>query len=181
ARVPAAPVSPNVPAVLGLAILLGLCLGLGLAFLLDFLDNTVKSSDDVESALGLPFLGLIPTMADDKRPTGENPPLYLVEHSKSMVAECCRAIRTNILFMSPDRPVRSLLITSSGPQEGKSATSINLGVTMAQSGSRVLLVDTDMRRPRLHRAFAVPAERGMSTLILGESTLEEVIKATRVP
>lgn len=181
ARLPSAPASPNVPEALGLAVLLGLAFGVGLAFGFDYLDNTVKSQEDIEVAAGVPFLGLIPKISLEDGQSADNVPLHIVEHSKSTVAECCRAIRTNLLFMSPDRPLCSFLITSSGPQEGKSTTSINLGVTMAQSGSRVLLVDTDLRRPRLHRAFGVSAERGMSTLILGESNIDDVVKATQVP
>jgi capsular exopolysaccharide synthesis family protein len=180
ARVPGSPVAPNIPTILMLAVVLGLGTGLSLAFLLDYLDNTVKSQEDVENAVRLPLLGIIPTIAAENG-AAQLEPLHIVEHSKSMVAECCRAIRTNILFMSPERPFKSLLVTSSGPQEGKSTTTINLGISMAQSGNRVLLIDTDMRRPRLHRAFGVSCEMGVSTLILGESPMSDVIKSTEVP
>ncbi len=98
-----------------------------------------------------------------------------------MAAECCRSIRTNILFMSPDHPVRTMVITSPSPQEGKTTTAINLAVAMAEAGGRVLLIDTDMRRPRLHRSFAVPNQVGVSTLILGNSTLDDAIKHTEIP
>ena len=100
---------------------------------------------------------------------------------KSVAAECCRSIRTNILFMSPDRPLRTMVVTSPSPQEGKTTTAINLGVTMAEAGGRVLIVDTDMRRPRLHRSFGVPNQTGISTVIVGKATLEEAIKRTDVP
>jgi capsular exopolysaccharide synthesis family protein len=98
-----------------------------------------------------------------------------------MAAECCRSIRTNILFMSPDHPVRTMVITSPSPQEGKTTSAINLAIAMAEAGGRVLLIDTDMRRPRLHRSFAVPNQVGVSTLILGNSKLEDAIKHTEIP
>jgi capsular exopolysaccharide synthesis family protein len=182
AHVPTGPVSPRVPIAIAMAVMLGLVGGLALALLLDFMDNTVKSQADIEASLGIPFLGLIPRMeGEGQGDVSKTRPLQIFERPKSAVAECCRAIRTNILFMSPDRPLRTILVTSSGPQEGKSTTSINLAVTMAVGGNRVLLIDTDLRRPRLHRAFGVPAEHGMSTLILGESRVEDVVKSTQVP
>ena len=106
---------------------------------------------------------------------------YLVSHPKSSVAECCRTVRTNLLFMSPENPARRLLITSASPQEGKSTVVINLGITMAQSGSKVLLLDTDMRRPRLHKAFGIQRGTGLTTAILGEAEIQEVIRSSDVP
>src|SRR4029078_1224284 len=100
---------------------------------------------------------------------------------KSVAAESCRAIRTNILFMSPDRPTRTMVVTSPSPQEGKTTTAINLGVTMAEAGGRGLIVDPDMRRPRLHRSFGVPNQTGISTVIVAKATLQEAIKRTDVP
>src|SRR4029078_975880 len=100
---------------------------------------------------------------------------------KSVAAESCRALRTNILFMSPDRPIRTMVVTSPSPQEGKTTTAINLGVTMAEAGGRVLLIDTDMRRPRIHRSFGVGNQTGISTVIVGKATLEDAIKRTDVP
>jgi capsular exopolysaccharide synthesis family protein len=98
------------------------------------------------------------------------------------VAECCRAIRTNVLFMSPDKPPRTLLITSAGPQEGKTTTAVNLGITLAQSGLRVLLVDTDLRRPRLHKALGIPASsEGLSKVIVGECEVMSQVRDTGVP
>ena len=107
--------------------------------------------------------------------------MFVHRQPKSSVAECCRAIRTNLLFMSPDKPFKTLVVTSSGPQEGKSTTCIFLGVAMAQSGNRVLLLDTDMRRPRLHKAFGVPNDVGISSLVVGEGTLDKAVKSTEVP
>jgi polysaccharide biosynthesis transport protein len=124
-------------------------------------------------------LGVVPRMEAVKVP--EERDLYVHHAPRSAVAECCRAVRTNLLFMSPDQPAKTLVVTSSGPQEGKSTTCINLGVAMAQSGNRVLLLDTDMRRPRLHRAFGVPNDVGISSVVVGEGTLDKAVKSTEVP
>jgi polysaccharide biosynthesis transport protein len=175
------PVSPNMPRLLSMALMVGLIAGFGLALLLETLDNTVSTQRDIEEHLGLPFLGLVPRIEEDKAPTSQARDLLVHAQPKSSVAECCRAIRTNLLFMSPEKPFRSMLVTSSGPQEGKSTMVMNLGIAMAQSGARVLLVDTDMRRPRLHRAFGVPSERGVSALLVGEGDLDEAIKSTEIP
>jgi len=108
--------------------------------------------------------------------------LWVLSHPKSAVAECCRAIRTNLLFTSPDNPARKLLITSAGSQEGKTTTAVNLAIVMAQSGLRVLLVDTDMRRPRLHKAFGIPATQdGLSRAIVGEAPVLEQVRETGIP
>src|SRR5262249_12073754 len=156
ARPNPAPIRPRVRNNLLLGLLLGLLGGLGLAFALEQLDTTVKSQSDVEDKIGLPFLGILPRVTIDRDAPAGDLDLYVFRHPKSTVAEACRAVRTNLLFMSPDRPLRTMLVTSSGPREGKSATVIATGIAMSQSGSRVLLIDTDMRRPRLHRALGVP-------------------------
>ncbi|MBJ6761364.1 polysaccharide biosynthesis tyrosine autokinase [Myxococcaceae bacterium JPH2] len=179
ARPAFAPVRPNVRRNLMVGLVLGLLAGLGVALLLDLLENSVSSQADVEERLGLAFLGVVPRIEGGKQPKERD--LYVHREPKSSVAECCRAIRTNLLFMSPDKPFKTMVITSSGPQEGKSTTCINLGVAMAQSGNRVLLLDTDMRRPRLHRAFGVPNEMGISSLVVGEGSLEAAVKSTEVP
>lgn len=106
---------------------------------------------------------------------------FTFDYPKSQVTESLRAIRTNLLFMSADRPVKRILVTSPSPQEGKTTVAINLAIVMAQSGSRVLLVDTDMRRPRVHSAFGIRPKVGISTLVLGECTAEEAIVHTEVP
>jgi succinoglycan biosynthesis transport protein ExoP len=183
---PYTPVKPNLKANALFAIALGLLGGLGLAFLLDKLDNTVKTQEQIERTPGLSFLGILPSISEpDSKPTAEGADrgrdLYIYTHPKSSVAECCRSIRTNLLFMSPDRPLRRILVTSSGPREGKTTTAISLGIVMAQSSNRVLLIDTDMRRPRLHRAFGVANEVGLSTTIVGEAPLDDCIKTTEIP
>jgi capsular exopolysaccharide synthesis family protein len=182
ARPTFAPLRPKVRNNLILGLLLGLAAGFALSVLLEQLDNTLKTQADVEERVGVPFLGFFPRVTGSSDPEHpEERDLYIFHNPKSAVAEACRAIRTNLLFMSPDRPLRTMLITSSGPKEGKSTCVIATGVAMAQSGSRVVLVDTDMRRPRLHRALGVSNERGVSSVLVGDATLEEVIKSTEVP
>ncbi len=172
-----APVRPNVPRGVMMGVAMGLLLALGLAFALEFLDSSVTSQADIEERLGLTFLGFVPSIPS----SAASPDLHIHREPRSIIAECMRAIRTNVLFMSPDKPFRRMLVTSSGPQEGKSTTTINLGIAMAQSGNRVLIVDTDMRRPRLHRAFGVPNDVGVSSLVVGEEKLDAAIKTTEVP
>ena len=178
ARPVMAPIRPNVPQGVLMGVIAGLVLGLGLALLLELLDSSVTSQADVEERLGLTFLGFLPSIPEAEKGSRD---LHIHREPKSLIAECTRAIRTNLLFMSPDRPFKRLLVTSSGPQEGKSTTAINLGIAMAQSGNRVLLVDTDMRRPRLHKAFGVSNERGVSSVVVGEGKLEDAIKSTEIP
>jgi len=183
---PGIPVRPRPLQNLMIGLLLGLATGIGLAFVIEALDNTLKTQSDVEQFLGVPVLGLVPIIG--KAPAGEQESDDLRDRDlgvfldpKSVAAECCRSIRTNILFMSPDKPMRIFVVTSPSPQEGKTTTAINLGVTMAEAGGRVLLVDTDMRRPRLHKSFGVPNQTGISTVTVGKSTIEEAIKRTDVP
>lgn len=178
ARPVMAPIRPNVPQGLMMGIIGGLVLGLGLAFLLEFLDSSIASQADIEERLGLTFLGFVPSIPEN---AGTTPDLHIHREPKSLIAECMRAIRTNVLFMSPDKPFKRMLVTSSGPQEGKSTTTINLGIAMAQSGNRVLIIDTDMRRPRIHKAFGVPNDMGVSSLVVGDGSLEGAIKSTEVP
>jgi succinoglycan biosynthesis transport protein ExoP len=188
AIVPGAPVRPKPVQNLLLGLALGLGVGIGLAFVIEALDNTLKTQADVEQFLGTAVLGLVPIIGGapgaEAVQVGDNlreRDLGVFLDPKSVAAECCRSIRTNILFMSPDRPLKTMVVTSPSPQEGKTTTAINLGVTMAEAGGRVLIIDTDMRRPRLHRSFGVPNQVGISTVIVGKATLEEAIKRTDVP
>jgi polysaccharide biosynthesis transport protein len=191
ARVPQTPVAPNVPRAVGMALVAAFLLSVGLALLLDAIDNSVKTQEDVEQNVGLTLLGLMPTIEEDER-NGVVPvklanglvdsrDLYVLTHPTSQVAECCRAIRTNLLFMSPDRPTRTMLVTSAGPQEGKTTVAASLAITMAQSGLRVLLVDTDMRRPRIHKAFGIPSSvEGISSAILGKAHVKTYVRDSGV-
>ncbi len=174
------PVKPNVQRNLGIAAVFGFIAGLGFAFLLEIMDRSIRSHEDIE-ALGLNFLGLLPSIPGGDAAQPSKRDFYIQDQPKSTVAECCRTIRTNLLFMSPDNPAKRLVVTSAGPQEGKTTTLINMGIVLAQGGQRILLVDSDMRRPRLHKSFGVPNTVGLSSLIVGEGTMEEAIKSTAVP
>jgi capsular exopolysaccharide synthesis family protein len=187
AIVPGTPIRPKPVQNLFMGLVLGLGTGIALAFAIEALDNTLKTQADVEQFLGVPVLGLVPVIGNSGEPADalndnmRQRDLGVFLDPKSVAAECCRSIRTNILFMSPDRPIRTMVVTSPSPQEGKTTTAINLGVTMAEAGGRVLIIDTDMRRPRLHRSFGVGNQYGISTVIVGKATLEEAIKHTDVP
>jgi capsular exopolysaccharide synthesis family protein len=184
AETPRKPIAPDHQADMIMGVALGLALALGLAFGIEFLDRSVKGQEDVESRLGLPFLGMVPSVESTGNAAIEQkgpPELYIARNPNSTVAECCRVLRTNILFSSPDKPLRTLLVSSSNQSEGKTTTVINLGITMAQSGHRTLLVDTDMRRPRLHKGLGVSNEKGVSGVVVGEYDIEAAIKTTDVP
>jgi capsular exopolysaccharide synthesis family protein len=176
AEPPNRPVSPRPVRNLALATLAGLLGGIALAFLLERLDDSVTTREHVEERLGLPFLGIIPSI-EDGRPVDDRD-LFVHRNPKSAPAECVRSIRTNLLFMSPEKPLRTILVTSSGPSEGKTTTAVSLAQTMADGGSRVLLVDADMRRPRIHQIFGVARDAGLSSLILGQGDLDKTIQPT---
>ena len=198
ATVPEAPFSPRLHVNLAIAFALGLVLGLGLIFLLHFMDNSVKTQEDVEHLVGLPYLGLLPSILSDKKkgrrkkgappetaPAGTDvlpasADLFQWQNPKSQVAEHCRSIRTNLLFMSPDKPLKALVITSSVPREGKTTVAINVAISMAQSGERVVIVDTDMRRPRVHKAFGMTRGVGFSAALVGEKEIGEVVRETPI-
>ncbi|MDX9723389.1 MAG: polysaccharide biosynthesis tyrosine autokinase [Myxococcota bacterium] len=187
--VPTAPVKPRVLFNLLLGVVVGLLAGIGIAFLLEMLDTTIKSQDDIEKQLGLPFLGVVPSVTSGDRRGGVKGPLpaayqpYLHVHffPKSAVAECTRTIRTNLLFMAPGKESKVLLVTSPSPLDGKTTTAINLATVMSQSNQRVLIVEADMRRPRLYKAFGLSPEVGLSNVAIGQATLEEAIAETGVP
>jgi len=178
ADVPERPTTPKPLRNLVLAMFIGLAAGLALAFLLEMLDTTISTREQIEERLGVPFLGIIPTIERDKEERVRD--LFVHSDPQSAAAECLRSIRTNLLFMSPDRPLKTILVTSSGPGEGKTTTAASLAEIMADGGSRVLLVEADMRRPRLHRVFGVKPEQGLSSLILGESCLDLVVHRTPI-
>lgn len=185
AEVPDVPVKPRPALVAALSLLLGLLGGIGSAYLAEMLDNTIKEEDEIEAELQVPFLGLVPSVSlphvkPGDRSSDSERDLFAARNSRSSQAEAFRSIRTNLLFMSTDKRLRRLLVTSSAPQEGKSMACIGIGTAMASAGNRVLIVDTDMRRPRLHRSMGVANETGISTVLLGETPLEDAIKSTEV-
>lgn len=186
AVVPSIPVAPRLVLNMAVALLLSLFGGVGLAFLVDRLDASVKSQEQLEQELGITALGMIPSLANLKKIKGRsdgplNPDRYVLDHPRSTAAECARAVRTNIMFMAPESELRTLLITSAGPREGKTSSSVNLAATMALSGSKILLVDSDLRRPRVHKIFDMSHERGLTNLVMDPKLpVEEVAQETGV-
>jgi capsular exopolysaccharide synthesis family protein len=189
--VPSLPVRPNNTRNVMFGFFIGLLLGVALAFVLEFLDNTIKGQQDIEQKMRLTFLGVLPSIkvksgmtASEARSVSNNQPerdLHVHLFPKSAVAECCRAIRTNLLFMGGDAPLRTMLVTSPSPSEGKTTAATSLAIAIAQSGSRVLLVDTDMRRPRIHKSFKLSNDVGLTSVLVGDVELKDACKATEVP
>ncbi len=186
AEPPMAPFSPNTSRKLLLGALLGLTVGIGIAFFFDYLDNTVKSPEDLERALGIPSLALIPAlspMTSRKAIEGDQngkPVFELIAHRdlRSILTEAFRGLRTSILFSSPGSPPKSILFTSAQPGEGKTGLSINTAIILSQSGSTVLLIDGDMRRPMCHKFLQVQPKPGLSDYLTGHADLVSVIKQT---
>ena len=176
------PIKPRVRTNLPeLAALLGLVLGVGLAFLIEFQDRTIKGHLDIE-AMGLNFLGLIPSIPAAMPLTRRSATsTFSTNRRAPRSRNAAVTIRTNLLFMSPDNPAKRLVVTSAGPQEGKTTTLINLESCLPSGTEEIFLVDSDMRRPRLHKSFGVANEVGLSSLIVGEGSIEDAIKTTSVP
>jgi len=158
-----------------LALLGGLILGLALAVLLEHLDNTIKTPDDVRAVLGLPFLGVIPEAAPEER--GDAGP-HVQRRPQSPVAEAYRVLRTNLLFSSAEGGGRVLLVTSANPGEGKTTTVANLAASLAENGARVLAIDADLRRPTLHQHFGLEKTPGLSDVIVGASLTAAAVQNT---
>lgn len=167
AETPKSPVKPKLKRNLFLAVIVGLFMGVGMAFFIEYLDNTIKNPEDLERFFKFPYLGPVPHF-DIKNPDSVWPELIVLNEPRSSASEAYRGLRTGVLFSTPGHSPRSVLITSPAVGEGKTITCANLAAVMAQSGSKVLLLDTDMRRPRLHRIFGVKNEQGMSNLLVGE-------------
>ncbi len=189
---PRAPIRPNTMINLGVGSLVGLILGIGLAFLREQLDTSMKTPEDVETRLNLTFLGLLPALDDESPSYGRkkrrrierraevgDPGLYVHQHPLSGVAEAARTLRTNLHFMSPDKPHRITLVTSSAPSEGKTTVACSVAIAMAQSGQRVCIVDCDLRRPRLHRIFGRVGDAGVTSVLIGDASIGDVAKPAK--
>ncbi len=172
------PTSPRVLLNTLLAALVGLLLALGIAFTMEYLDDTVKSSEDVEAATGLATLGTVIKMKGDKG-RSEIYQLAALLYPRGPAAEAYRTLRTNLEFASVDEPVRTLLVTSSIPGEGKTTTSSNLAVAFAQAGRRVILLDADLRKPGVHKLFDLPNTSGLTSLLRTDDvTVDDVAQVT---
>ena len=169
AVVPLSPIRPRTMTNVLLALIVGGMLAVGAAFLVEYLDDTVKSPDDVTRVTGLSTLGAIARLKDA---AGTQRQLIAWVQTKAPETEAYRTLRTNIQFSSVDKPIRTMLVTSSGPGEGKSTTAANLAVVMAQTGQKVILVDTDLRRPVIHKTFGVPNNVGITTALLAGQDID---------
>ena len=164
------PVKPNKTLNIILGVIIGLVMGVGLAFFIEYLDTSVKTIDEVERAFQAPVLGVIPQNVG-----------YLVDEGpESPHAEAYRVLRTNILFSRKDEKLNTIVVVSAGAGEGKSMTTVNLATVFAQAGQRVLVVDSDLRRPTLHKALHVGNNLGLTNYLLKQNKLEEVIQPTTV-
>lgn len=186
AEIPAGPVSPRLPLNLAVGLLIGIALGSATIVLIDALDTTIKSDADVSNYSDKPLLALLPQIDASALKSleviGETAADTITFTApKSSFAEGIRTLRTNLMFMAPDNPPKLLLVTSPGPGEGKTMTSVNMAIAMAQSGQRTLIIDADMRRPRLHKALGIENKNhGLSSIILGNEELDNVVQPTRV-
>ena len=175
---PGQPASPRRGLDLLLALIGGSLLGCGLAFGLEYIDNRIKSPNELKMHLGLPTLGLIPSIPDKALQNGASP---LINNGvPPNFAEALRTVRTNVLFSSAAVGGKSIVVTSTGPGEGKTLVASNLAIAFAQAGQRVLLVDADMRRPRVHDVFSIEQEPGLSNLLVGSSRTSEAVMQTSV-
>ncbi|MFY9681566.1 MAG: polysaccharide biosynthesis tyrosine autokinase [Candidatus Sulfotelmatobacter sp.] len=191
ARVPTYPIEPNIPRNLAFAFLLGLTSGVGLAFLQEGLDNTVRTSEQARLISGLPALGMIPLPSKTAR-EGANPKRLVIASSKeavemvaqarphSQMAESYRALRTSLLLTNLGAPPKVIMITSALPQEGKTTTSMNTALVLAQKGIRVLLIDADLRRPSIHKILGMGPRSGLSNVLTGSATLQQTITRSSI-
>ncbi len=189
---PLSPIKPKKKLNLLLGALLGIGLGVGLTFLLEFFDDSIKNPEELER-MGFPILAIIPEISQEdvvskkfsRNGQGQLSEEQILESRlvthldpKSPISEAYRTLRTNIQFKNLRQKENTLLVTSSAPKEGKSTTIANLAITMAQMGSRTLLVDTDLRRPVLHSLFNLKKDKGISNYLVGKLTFDEIVKST---
>src|SRR5574337_698782 len=196
ARVPTGPFGPNTTRYILIGMILGLTVGIGMAFFFDYLDNTVKSPDDLERALGIPSLALIPSFAgshlrgakrrvqeDHGESANGDSPFALIAHNdlRSIPTEAFRTLITSLLFSSPGSPPKSILFTSARPHEGKTSVSINTATALSQLGGSVLLIDGDMRRSSCHTHLQIGSKPGLSEYLTGNADLLSIIQQTPIP
>jgi len=168
AQVPQFPAKPNKKRNILLGLIMGLFGGVGLALFLEYLDNTIKTPDDIEERYNLPVLSSIPKSKAKKKPLCR----LVLEKPSSALAESFKTLRTSVLLSSADDPPRAILVTSMAPLDGKSSIASNLAITLAESGSRTVLIDADLRRPTVHEIFGLQNTAGLSTFIAGKSDIK---------
>jgi succinoglycan biosynthesis transport protein ExoP len=186
AELPTRPYKPNKRLNLVLAAVVGLFLGVGLAFFFEYLDNTIKTPEDLEQWARLPSFGMVPEFSNGGRKRLEKGVSYPVElithgHPKSMLSEAYRSIRTSILLSSSEKPPKKITVTSPNPGEGKTTTVINTAIALSQTGAQVLIIDADMRKPKVHKIFNHENGMGLSNFLSGHGHLVSIIKKSEVP
>ncbi|MBA2733525.1 MAG: polysaccharide biosynthesis tyrosine autokinase [Acidobacteria bacterium] len=187
ARLPKGPIGPSRMRNIVVAFLLSLAIGIGLAFLLDYLDDTLKSVEDVDRYIHLPALALIPALRNERAllksknraPSEgkESTALALIEDVRSPVTEAYRHLRTSLLLSTAGQPPKTILVTSSQPSEGKTTTAVNIAVILAQTGAEVLIIDCDMRRPRVHTQFNVSNAQGVTNYLSGDTNTDALLQS----
>jgi len=172
AETPTAPAKPRKMFNLVASIILGIFGGIGVAFFVQHLDNTVKSVDELEDKLGLPVLAVVSNVKEEEGSIDGQ----VIDNPRGSVAESYRALRSQLMLSSAEHPPRSILISSVVEGEGKTATVMNLAITLSDIGRSVLVIDCDMRKPRLHRALNIANDKGLSLYLTGEAEKEDVIQ-----
>lgn len=175
AEVPKAPMTPGGRRTWLMAIAVGLVLAIGVAFGLDYMNDTIKTPEDVSRRLKLPFLGLVPSVRGDKHP------VLASSHVPHDFGEAFRSLRTSLISRYPANGTKILLVTSAQPLEGKTTTACNIAMALAYGGARVLLIDGDMRRPGMHRPLRLTNDRGLSQVLTGQARVRDVIQRTIDP
>lgn len=168
------PVRPKPITNTGLAAVIGLLLAGGIAFSVEYLDDTVRTPDDIEQIFNLPTIGHIGNI---KIGQGEVVDGHVMKHPRSPVSEAFRSLRTNLEFANVDHPLNKILVASSGPGEGKTTIATSLAAIIAQGGRKVLIIDADMRRPRIHSVFGISNRIGLSSLFRGNTTVRSTMRA----
>lgn len=185
-----APIGPQRFRTIVMALFLALSIGIGLAILIEYMNDSVRSTEDVHRWIQLPTIGVIPqiggltrkrlfasSLALERRRNGHgSPELLLHVEAKSPLGEAYRHLRTSVLLATAGRAPKTLLVTSSMPSEGKTTTAVNTALSLAQTGARVLIIDADMRRPRLHSIFGINNDRGLSTILSSELSEAEILE-----
>jgi len=183
ATLPESPVKPKKRLNLALGLLIGLGLGIGAAFLLEYVDTSIRSPTEVEKLVGLPVLGAIPKVKTRaKKDQVSKIASHLITHQvpKSPISETFRTIRTNLQFINPDSPLRTILVTSAMPAEGKTTVAANLAIVLAQLGAKTVLVDSDLRKPVIQKLFGVDSNQGLTDVLTGKVGLQSVILPTEI-
>jgi capsular exopolysaccharide synthesis family protein len=173
ASVPGSPVRPRPLMNTGLSALIGLLLAGGIAYLIEYVDDTIRTPEDIERILHLPVVGYIGDMRNAQSAVDE---IHVFHQPRSPISEAFRSLRTNLEFANVDSSLTKILITSPGPGEGKTTVSTNLAAIIAQGGKRVLLIDADLRRPRIHTIFGMSNRVGLTTLFRGQTPLRSVMR-----